>query len=173
MTKYLLEGNYTKINGTWHSMHPEEGPLEIIKTRADDWEKAFKESIESETITEYHIYITDMESGRRMEHRTGRAKPSYAEPTMEAQQREALVMSGHVLELPLGRDDDIYHVIRRKSKYGKVFWTARKVSYAGMAYSVALNGDDCLWCNGPDEAKACCKLMADTFGGEPELRKDR
>ena len=176
MTKYLLEANYTKSNGTWHSMHPEEGPLEIIRPRADEWEKAFKECLDGETFVEYHIYITDLESGKRMEHRNGRARKRTPEEILE----EAIgtewcnerIKKGLYLVLPLGRDADIYHVHHRKSKFGKDIWEARRVSYHYMAMVIARDGDDCLWCNGVEEARKTCKLMAETYGGKPALAAD-
>lgn len=78
---------------------------------------------------------------------------------------EIMKKEGRILELPLGRDADIYHVYRSKSKFGKIIWTARKVSYEHMAYCIAQKGNDFLWCNGYKEALDCRARMAKIFGG--------
>lgn len=83
------------------------------------------------------------------------------------------IKKGLLLVLPFGRDAEIYHVHRNKSKFGKVIWQARRVSYHYMAMVIARDGDDGLWCNGVEEARVVCNNLAHIFGGEAATLIDK
>ena len=72
--------------------------------------------------------------------------------------------SGTLVEIPIKRQAYIYHLIKRKSKYGVVNWCKRKIPWTTYVANIAKNGDDGLYFAMSEQAEARLQELREIQG---------
>ena len=67
--------------------------------------------------------------------------------------------SGQLVELPLKKQDYLYHIFKQKSKYGVVVWRKRKISWWTYVFNIIIYGDDGLYFQTLAQAEARLKEL--------------
>lgn len=67
--------------------------------------------------------------------------------------------SGQLVEIPLKRQEYLYHLFRRKSQYGVISWSKRIITWETYVVNIVKRGDDGLYFSTSDQAEARLKEL--------------
>lgn len=67
--------------------------------------------------------------------------------------------SGQLLELPFPKQDYAYHIIKGSTKFGKIRWFKRKITWSSLIVGIAYHGNDGLYFQNSEQAEAKLKEL--------------
>ena len=73
--------------------------------------------------------------------------------------------SGRMLELPFPEQPYAYHIVKSVSKYKKVVWLKRRITWASLIYGIAYRGNDGLYFQTAAQAEVRLKELKEQKNG--------